>query len=249
MAFDSKGRFVWDKTVGHHSRSSLRLIDPGCRAGSNDWKTCTVRWSSAEFPVAPGTRYALQGWVKTRDVTGTARIILSWLKNGRYLAQNASDPLTGNSDWTRLQVTGTAPAQADGVRVIFELSNTAGMAWLDDVQLSGASRQPPEVTYVFHDTTDWFPFAFPDDDTNRDSIDLSQFLDPPAGKHGFLSVHEDGHFYFENGQRARFFGTNLGGRDVAPEKQVARVLAKRLAKYGANMIFYYIPHSRDTPPL
>ena len=32
-------------------------------------------------------------------------------------------------------------------------------------------------------------------------------LDAPAGKHGFVTAKPDGHFYFSDGQRARFFGT------------------------------------------
>ena len=73
----------------------------------------------------------------------------------------------------------------------------------------------------------FFPFEFPLDDTNRDSIDLSGLLDAPAGKRGFVTVRPDGHFYFEDGRRARFFATNVGGRDCAPEKEQAPVIAAR----------------------
>lgn len=246
MAFDSKGQSAWDKTTAHGGHASLSLSNPGPTGNSNDWKKCTVRWTSAEFPVAAGTTYSLAAWVRTRDVSGRARIVLSWLKGGRYLDQDASETITGTAAWKRLEVAATAPSEAQSVRVIFELTDGAGTAWFDDVQLSGASQKRPEVTYVFNDTTDWFAFELPDDDTNRDTIDLSRFLDPPAGKHGFLSVHKDGHFYFENGQRARFFGTNLGGADVAPVKPIARVLAQRFAKYGANMIRLHSLDGRST---
>lgn len=101
---------------------------------------------------------------------------------------------------------------------------------------SSASEPPPEANYVYHDTKDWFPFEFPNDDTNLDSIDLTFLLDAPAGKHGFVGVRPDGHFYFEDGVRARFFGTNIGGRNATPPKEQARVLAARFAKYGVNMI-------------
>ncbi|MCL4194737.1 MAG: hypothetical protein KJZ87_23565, partial [Thermoguttaceae bacterium] len=86
------------------------------------------------------------------------------------------------------------------------------------------------------DRAEWYPFNFPLDDTNLDSIDLSGFLDGPAGKHGFLTVGEDGHFYFADGTRARFFGTNVGGKDGCPDKATAEATAARLAKYGVNLL-------------
>ena len=85
------------------------------------------------------------------------------------------------------------------------------------------------ILYEFNDTSDWYPFNFPLDDTNRDTIDLTGLLDPPAGKRGFVEVRDDGHFYFRDGTRARFFGTNVGGRGAFPEKGEAEVLAARLA--------------------
>ena len=46
-------------------------------------------------------------------------------------------------------------------------------------------------------------------------------LDAPAGNRGFVTVRPAGHFYFEDGTRARFFGTNVGGRVCAPTKEEA----------------------------
>jgi len=100
---------------------------------------------------------------------------------------------------------------------------------------------PPVLTdlpirYEFTDTKGWYPFTFPNDDTNLDAIDLTRFLDPPAGKHGFNAVRPDGHFYFADGTRARFFGTNIGGPSAFPDKAKAPVIAARLAKYGVNLL-------------
>ncbi|NOZ21299.1 MAG: hypothetical protein GXP25_09435 [Planctomycetes bacterium] len=92
------------------------------------------------------------------------------------------------------------------------------------------------VRYEFTDTSGWYEFTFPLDDTNLDSIDLTRFLDAPAGKHGFLAVRDDGHFYFADGTRGRFFGTNIGGYRCFMEKEDAEKLAARLAKYGVNLL-------------
>lgn len=92
------------------------------------------------------------------------------------------------------------------------------------------------IRYDFTDTSRWYPFTFPLDDTNLDTIDLTRLLDGPAGKHGFLTVRDDGHFYFQDGTRARFFGTNICGASAFPEKAKAEMLAARLAKYGVNLL-------------
>jgi len=92
------------------------------------------------------------------------------------------------------------------------------------------------IRYEFNDTTGWYPFNFALDDTNLDAIDLTGLLDAPAGKHGFLSVRGDGGFYFADGTRARFFGTNICGPRAFPDKPAARTIAARLAKYGVNLV-------------
>jgi len=96
------------------------------------------------------------------------------------------------------------------------------------------TRRP--IRYEFTDKTGWYAFNFPPDDTNLDRIDLTGFLDPPAGRHGFLTVREDGHFYFADGTRARFFGTNLCGPHAFPDRKDAAAIAARLAKYGVNLL-------------
>ena len=80
---------------------------------------------------------------------------------------------------------------------------------------------PRPIRYEFNDTTGWYAWNFPLDDENLDTIDLTGLLDAPAGKHGLLTVRPDGHFYFSDGTRARFFGTNICGRWAAPEKEEA----------------------------
>jgi uncharacterized glyoxalase superfamily protein PhnB len=105
-------------------------------------------------------------------------------------------------------------------------------------QQKGTGQTPP-ANRVVRDTSHWFPFEFPTDDVNLDSIDLSGFLDAPAGKHGFVTTKPDGHFYFADGTRARFFGTNVVGRGCSPEKDQAPTIAARLAKYGVNMLRFH----------
>ncbi|NUQ00945.1 MAG: hypothetical protein HUU35_13945, partial [Armatimonadetes bacterium] len=103
------------------------------------------------------------------------------------------------------------------------------------------------LTLEFTDTTGWYPWAFALNDPTLAEIDLSGLLDAPAGKHGFLTVREDGHFYFEDGTRARFFGTNVGGNQCSPDKATAELVAERLSRYGINMLRLHAPDSRWSP--
>jgi len=84
-----------------------------------------------------GKRLKFTGYVKTRDVAGTANL---WFRvdgeNGQLLAfDNMSDrPIKGTTDWKEysvvLDVPETATALAYGIFI-----SGAGMAWLNDVQM------------------------------------------------------------------------------------------------------------------
>ena len=112
-----------------------------------------------------------------------------------------------------------------------------------------AADGPPVLTerpvrLEFTDTTGWYEWAFALDDPTLEEIDVSFLLDPPAGKHGFLTVADDGHFVFEDGTPARFFGTNVGGSGCCPERETARIVARRLARFGCNMLRLHAADSR-----
>lgn len=83
---------------------------------------------------------------------------------------------------------------------------------------------------------EWYPFSFPaklDPDSPANIGKL--VLDAPAGKHGFVKV-KDGHFYFEDGTRAKFWGTNLSMFACFPTHKQAELIADRLAFFGFNAI-------------
>ena len=77
----------------------------------------------------------------------------------------------------------------------------------------------------------------------RGRLDFSHLLDAPAGKHGHVVVR-DGHFYFEDGMRARFIGFNLPTRSNTPDRETADKLAARFASLGVNVIRL---HAADAP--
>ncbi len=72
-------------------------------------------------------------------------------------------------------------------------------------------------------------------EANKGVLDFSHLLDAPAGKHGFVSARK-GHFYFEDGTRARFLGFNVAARSNTPDHETAEKLAERFASMGVNVI-------------
>lgn len=78
---------------------------------------------------------------------------------------------------------------------------------------------------------------------NKGILDYSHLLDAPAGKHGFVRA-KGGHFYFEDGTRARFLGFNVAARSNTPDHETAEKLAQRFASMGVNIIRL---HAADAP--
>lgn len=78
------------------------------------------------------------------------------------------------------------------------------------------------------------PFTFHWDDAPLDISPL--FADEvPAGKHGFLKSEKD-KFVFEDGEKARFWGVLLNSSACFPSHKDADQVARRLAKFGINLV-------------
>lgn len=74
-------------------------------------------------------------------------------------------------------------------------------------------------------------------------VDRSTRLDAPAGKRGFVTSR-DGHFYFADGTRARFFGINLAKDTVFVDKGQIDKMVDLFARSGINLV--RIHHIDDT---
>lgn len=80
-------------------------------------------------------------------------------------------------------------------------------------------------------------------EANTGVLNMCHLLEPPAGRHGFVKARH-GHFYFEDGTRARFIGFNLPTRANTPDHETADKLAERFASLGVNVIRL---HAADAP--
>jgi hypothetical protein len=83
----------------------------------------------------------------------------------------------------------------------------------------------------------WFAFR-PDEDFSPSVIDTSDWLDAPAGKHGYVQIQED-RFVFEDGTPVKFWGSNICDARPGSDRQTADRWARRLAKYGVNCIRFH----------
>ena len=85
--------------------------------------------------------------------------------------------------------------------------------------------------------SEWFSFN-PQEDFSPSVIDMSSWLDKPAGKHGWL-INNGDDYRFEDGTPIKFWGVNICNKRVFPSKEEADKWASYLAKYGVNGVRFH----------
>ncbi|MBR0458985.1 MAG: hypothetical protein IJJ26_07095 [Victivallales bacterium] len=111
----------------------------------------------------------------------------------------------------------------------------------DDQNLSAISK-----AFYYVPGKEWAELDAPQAIQKDSPLDFSGMLDAPAGKHGWLKVGEDGHFFFEKqpGKPVRFIGTNLCFKANYLSHEQAEQLAERLERIGYNAVRF---HHQDGP--
>jgi hypothetical protein len=92
----------------------------------------------------------------------------------------------------------------------------------------------PEEIPMPENWDDWFAWQADSNATVPSSIDMSTWLEAPAGKHGRVS--SDGHKLVYNGESIRFWGLNNTYASCAPPRELAERRAEFYAKYGINSV-------------
>jgi len=82
------------------------------------------------------------------------------------------------------------------------------------------------------------PFPIDWEQAAQSAIDLSTFLDGPAGRDGFIRV-ANGHLVRPDGRRFRIWGVNICGPHCFPPKEQAAAIAADLARYGINCVRFH----------
>ena len=88
-----------------------------------------------------------------------------------------------------------------------------------------------------NNTENWFPFT-PKNVHDAGVISMNDWLDAPAGKHGFVQM-KDENLVFENGQKVKFWGTNICSRLPYVDAAEADKFTAFLAKYGVNAVRFH----------
>ena len=83
----------------------------------------------------------------------------------------------------------------------------------------------------------WFPFQ-PHDYYKTENLNLKDWLDAPAGKHGFVQMRGKD-LVFENGKPIKFWGTNINGNNPFTSQEKAHDWARFLAKFGINGVRFH----------
>ncbi len=81
---------------------------------------------------------------------------------------------------------------------------------------------------------DWFQFSADSKADQESVIGMNNWLDAPAGKHGWVEMQEDILIY--NGKPLKVWGLNNAFANTAPEKEIADKRANLYAKYGVNCV-------------
>ena len=82
------------------------------------------------------------------------------------------------------------------------------------------------------------PFSWDWARAHESAIDLSRFLDAPAGKGGYVRV-QDEHFVKPDGSRLRLWGVNIASTSCFPPKDQAPRIADDLARLGFNIARFH----------
>jgi hypothetical protein len=82
------------------------------------------------------------------------------------------------------------------------------------------------------------PFTLAADDHVPVDISFVFESEKPAGQHGFLTVQGD-RMVFEDGAEGRFWGTCFNSGACFPEHAYSEMVARRLAKFGVNMVRFH----------
>lgn len=142
----------------------------------------------------------------------------------------------GSFDWQKVEKEFEVPKNTHRVDVFAGLMEVRGTLYVDDLMMEGFKNDGSRAVrkgYYSTDTSDWFSLSAKKAYPAGTAPDVSFLLDAPAGKHGFLKV-KNGHFYFADGTRARFWGTNIYGPDCFVDHKTAEKMAERLARFGCN---------------
>jgi len=134
--FEARGR-GWQ----FKGNSGYALASAGARAGSGALQISAGGQADPHafqrHPVAEGTSYEANAWIRTKDAAGRAAVILEWENaGGGVLRVDLLGEARGTQDWTRLSGRLAAPPGAQRLKFVLVLEpapGDPGVAWFDEL--------------------------------------------------------------------------------------------------------------------
>ncbi len=233
---------------GHDSNHALSF--------HNDKPSWNQSTQDVDFGSSQPVSARLSGWVSTQGVvTGAQNYMQARLNIEFFDAQGnqvggwpaSTAQVSGDTGWTFYTDTYRVPQGAAKAQVSIGLGDCVGTAEFDDLDLQlldaqGKPLHPAASKPQRTDTSGWYAFK-PSKNPAGGALDLSFLNDKPAGTHGHV-LAKDGHFVFQDGTRARFWGTDIVGPNVFMTHAQADVVARNLARLGVNLVRL---HHMDAP--
>jgi hypothetical protein len=126
-----QAQFALDPTVGRNAPGSARISD----SSGSDANVPAFYTVPVQPQIIPGQQYRVTAWVRGQAATGTSVVNVSWFNSqGVFMSGSDSAGLgPGDTDWTELEATGTAPAGAAFAEIWLKSANNSGTVWFDDV--------------------------------------------------------------------------------------------------------------------
>lgn len=90
---------------------------------------------------------------------------------------------------------------------------------------------------IAQEAQSWFVFS-PTDYFKSNTVDLTTWLDKPAGKHGFLQF-KGKDYQFEDGTRTKFWGVNICSDEPFSDEAKVKQWVRLLTKYGINGVRFH----------
>ena len=107
------------------------------------------------------------------------------------------------------------------------------MTQIINIELPGRTAFEPRNRWI--DTSDWLTYEHDEDFSPGSVIGVEDWLEKPAGSHGWLQMDGD-EFVFEDGTPVKFFATNISWDDMAAPREESDQWNDKWAKHGVNLV-------------
>ena len=188
-----------------------------------------VQLFQSHLPLQEGVRYTIKFRAKSDAPRTYSCAVGTDVPDWHNVSPTFDVPTTTQYQQFRFEFIATKVVPESSRGPQFFLGKTPGTLYLADVALEGPPLPKLPLPAGFAE----FPMQW-NDSSSGTAIDVSFLNTGPADDRIIVL---DGHFAGQqSGKRIRFFGTNLAAAQAFPDEEDARLIARRLAMAGINIV-------------